>query len=136
MNSQKKRRAYPLVNRSLQYRLLAYILVYCFAIVIFFGIALFLPDIIANMDENLGLDRRLMAAERILSLHSKIWPAIIALVCLVGIHFWRISHRVIGALYRLRLAFEQITEGDLSFRVTHLACLPCWRSSAPTLSPR
>ncbi len=117
MISREKRRIYPLVNRSVQYKLTAYILVYCFAIVVVLSTALFLPDILAHMDESLSPDKRLIASERILSLHSRIWPAVIALVFLVGLHFWRISHRVIGALHHLRLSFERIMEGDLSFRV-------------------
>jgi nitrate/nitrite-specific signal transduction histidine kinase len=68
-------------------------------------------------NQDLSLDIRAAAAEKLLALHSRVWPAIIAMVCVIGIHSVRIFHRLIGPLYRFRWAFGKIGEGDLNFRV-------------------
>ena len=60
---------------------------------------------------------RAAAADRLLTLHSRVWPAIVAMVCVLGIHSVRIFHRLIGPLYRFRWAFSKIGNGDLNFRV-------------------
>lgn len=117
MAERKRRRRYPIVDRSLQYRFLAIVLVYSTTIVLFLGICLFVPDIVNMMDEELSLEVRAAAAQRMLSLHARVWPATIALVCLLGIHSVRFFHRLIGPLYRFRSACEKIREGDLGFRV-------------------
>jgi len=86
-------------------------------IVFFIAIALFLPDILDMTDEDQSLEVRAAAAERILSFHSRVWPTVITLVCLIGIHSIRIFHRLFGALYRFRWIFQKISKGDLSCRV-------------------
>jgi methyl-accepting chemotaxis protein len=113
-----RRRPYFIVDRSLQYRLLALVIIYTATVVVFLGICLFVPDILDMLNEDLGLEVRAAAAERLLSIHARVWPAIIALVCLFGIHSIRISNRLFGPLYRLRWAFGNICKGDLSFRMT------------------
>jgi hypothetical protein len=118
MPAKTRRRPYFIVDRSLQYRLLAMVIIYAAAIVVFLGICLFVPDILDMLNEDLRLEVRAAAAERILNIHARVWPAIIALVCLFGIHSIRISNRLFGPLYRLRWAFENIRKGDLSFRVS------------------
>ena len=117
MEGKSKRRQYPIVDRSLQYRFLAYVLIYCTAVVLFLGVALFVPDILDIMNEDLGLEIRAHAAERMLSLHYRVWPAVIALLCLFGLHSIRIFHRLIGPLYRFRMVFEQVGKGSLDARV-------------------
>lgn len=117
MRVRTKRQRYSIIDRSLQYRVLAIILFYCFIIVLFLAISLFVPDILGMMNEELGIEVRAVAAERVLTLHSRVWPAIIAIVCFVGIHSVRIFHRIIGPLYRFRWAFAKVSKGDLDFRV-------------------
>ena len=86
-------------------------------VVLFLAVCLFIPDILAMTNESLSLELRAAAAEKLLTLHSRVWPAIIAVVCVLGIHSVRIFHRLIGPLYRFRWAFGKISEGDLNFRV-------------------
>lgn len=117
MKKRDVRRRYPVVNRSHQYRFLAMILIYNIVIVAFFGVAIFVPDFIQLQNENLSLEVRAAIAEKILSTHVRLWPALIALLCVIGLHSFRIFHRFVGPLYRLTWAFEQIRKGDLSFRV-------------------
>lgn len=117
MTVKTRRKQYSIVDRSLQYRVLAIILTYSLVIVLFLAVCLFIPDILAMANQDLSLEMRAAAADRLLTLHSRVWPAIIAMVCVLGIHSVRIFHRLIGPLYRFRWAFSKIGNGDLNFRV-------------------
>ncbi|UCB49417.1 MAG: methyl-accepting chemotaxis protein [Deltaproteobacteria bacterium] len=112
----QRRRSY-IVNKPLQYRFLAIILIYCLTIVLFLAIFLFVPDIIRMQDENLSLEARAGAANKILTLHARVWPAVIAIICVAGFHSFRSFHRLIGPLHRFRSVFEQVGKGQLIFRV-------------------
>jgi methyl-accepting chemotaxis protein len=117
MTVRTRRKQYSIVDRSLQYRVLAIIVTYSLVIVLFLAICLFVPDILAMTEEDLSWELRAAAAEKLLTLHSRVWPAIIAMVCVLGIHSVRIFHRLIGPLYRFRWAFAEIAKGALNFRV-------------------
>jgi methyl-accepting chemotaxis protein len=117
MKTKTRRQQYSIVDRSLQYRVLAIIVTYSLVIVLFLVICLFVPDILAMSNEDLSWEIRAVAAEKLLTLHSRVWPAIIAMVCVLGIHSVRIFHRLIGPLYRFRWAFAEIAKGALNFRV-------------------
>ncbi|UCG22030.1 MAG: methyl-accepting chemotaxis protein [Deltaproteobacteria bacterium] len=117
MKTKTRRQQYSIVDRSLQYRVLAIIVTYSLVIVLFLVICLFVPDILAMSNEELSWEIRGLAAEKLLTLHSRVWPAIIAMVCVLGIHSVRIFHRLIGPLYRFRWAFAEIAKGALNFRV-------------------
>lgn len=117
MKQTYKRRRFPVVDRTMQYKFLTLILSYGMIIVMFMGLMLFVPDFIAVSDEDLSLEVRSAAAQRILTLHSRAWPAIIALICFISVHSFGIFLRLIGPLYRLRWAFSKITKGCLNFRV-------------------
>jgi len=101
----------------MQYKFMTLILSYGMIIVMFMGLMLFVPDFLAVSNEDLSIEVRSAAAQRILALHSRAWPAIIALICLISVHSFRVFHRIIGPLYRLRWAFSKITNGCLNFRV-------------------
>jgi methyl-accepting chemotaxis protein len=117
MESWKKRRRTYIVNKSLQYRFLVTILIYCVITILFILFYLFVPEFVKLNDESLSLEVRVAAADRVLMLHSRIWPAVITLIILLGIHSVLLFHRVAGPLYRFQLAFEQIKQGKISFRV-------------------
>jgi len=112
----QRRRSY-IVNKPLQYRFLAIILIYCLTIVFFLAVFLFVPDIIRMQDESLSLEARAGAANKILTLHARVWPAVIAIICVAGFHSFRSFHRLIGPLHRFRSVFEQVGNGNLSFTV-------------------
>ena len=117
MTARTRRQKYSIVDRSLQYRVLAIVVSYSLVIVLFLAICLFVPDILSMSNEQLSWEIRAAAADRLLTLHSRVWPAIIAMVCVLGIHSVRIFHRLIGPLYRFRWAFAEIAKGALNFRV-------------------
>ena len=116
VNREQRRKTY-LVNRSLQYRFLAMIIIYGLIIVLFLAVTLFVPDIVRLQDEGLSLNERAIAADKILTLHGRVWPAVIAIVCILAIHSFRSFHRLFGPLYRFRAIFEQVGTGDLTIRV-------------------
>jgi methyl-accepting chemotaxis protein len=112
-----KRRLFPIVSPSYQYRFLALVIIYCSIIVAFLAICIFVPDILQMLDENLSFEVRADAAKKILVSHSWVWPPLIALVCIIGVHSFLFFHRFIGPLYRFRWAFEKMRGGDLAFRI-------------------
>jgi hypothetical protein len=111
-----RRRAFPVIS-SLQYRFLSMTLIYSFIIVCFFAIAIFGPDIVEMRDQSLSLEIRSSAASRVIAKHSWVWPSVISLIIVLGLHSFRAFHRVIGPLYRFRWAFEQLQNGNLLWRV-------------------
>jgi len=106
-----------IVNKSLQYRFLATILIYGFVAGAFLSIYLFVPEVMKLYDESLSFEAQGAAADRILTYHSRFWPAAITLMCFIGVHSVILFHRLIGPLYRFHLAFKQVWKGDLAFRV-------------------
>jgi methyl-accepting chemotaxis protein len=117
MTKQDKRRRSYIVNKPLQYRFLAIILIYCLTIVLFLAVFLFVPDIIRMQDKSLSLEARAGAANKILTLHARVWPAVIAIICVAAFHSFRSFHRLIGPLHRFRAVFQQVGSGDMSFTV-------------------
>ena len=113
----KRRRHTYIVNKSLQYRFLATIFIYCFIVVVFILVYLFVPEFIILNDKSLSLEIRAAAADRVLMLHARVWPAVISLIIILGLHSIVLFHRIVGPLYRFQLAFEQIRQGNMSFRV-------------------
>jgi methyl-accepting chemotaxis protein len=106
-----------MVDKSLQYKFLALVLIYGGVIVVFLALCLFMPDIWRMQDQSLSIEARTSAAEKILTLHARVWPAVIALICVIGLHSFRIFHRLVGPLYRFRVVFGQVRDGDLSHPV-------------------
>ena len=111
-----RRRAFPVIN-SLQYKFLAMSIVYSFIIICFFSIATFLPDIIEMRDLGLSLEARGSAASRVLSKHTWVWPAVLSLIIVLGLHSFRAFLKIIGPVYRFRQTFEQLGKGTLPYRV-------------------
>jgi methyl-accepting chemotaxis protein len=60
---------------------------------------------------------RLYLADQMLTLHSRLWPGVLAVALLVGGQVIVVSHRIAGPLYRIRVALESMLAGDYSMRV-------------------
>jgi methyl-accepting chemotaxis protein len=113
----KSRRKVFKVTSSLQYRFLAMSLIYSFVIVCFFASAVFVPDINTMSDESISLEIRSAAANRVLTKHSWVWPALFSLIALLGIHSFREFQKVAGPLYRFRWVFGELAKGNMVFPV-------------------
>ena len=117
MVKKKFRRRTRVVNKSLQYRFLAMILIYSATLVLFLALALFVPDIVQMGDQSNNLDVRAAAADRLLAKHTWVWPGAIVLIFAISIHSFRSFWRVAGPLYRFHVVFDQVRSGDLSYPI-------------------
>jgi methyl-accepting chemotaxis protein len=107
-----RRKAFEATS-SLQYRFLAMILVYFFVIVCFFAVAVFVPDLIEMEDQSLSLAARGDAASRLLFKNSWVWPAVLSLILILGLHSFFAFQKIMGPLYRFRCTFEELGNGNL-----------------------
>jgi methyl-accepting chemotaxis protein len=112
-----RRRWFPVVNLSLQCRFLAIILAYGGLTILVLAAALFLPDFFLLSDETLDFQSRMRASEAIVAIHQRLWIPVILLLTVIGAHFFRIIHRVVGPLYRFRWAFGEIAKGNVNLTV-------------------
>ncbi len=103
---------------SFQGRLVAVSLVYFSAILLTLAAALFVPLVLELGNDATPWDQKQQASTQFLSLHTRLWPAILVLFGLLTVHTVIVSHRVAGPLYRFRKAFQAIAGGDLSRHVT------------------
>jgi len=106
-----------MVNKSLQYRFLAMILIYSASLVLFLALALFVPDIVQMRDQRSSLDVQAAAADRLLARHVWVWPGALVLILIISVHSFRSFWRVAGPLYRFQMAFDQVRGGDLSYPI-------------------
>lgn len=109
---QNQRRVFRVAS-SIQYRFFAISLSYSFIIACFFALAVFLPDMIEMRDPTLDFAIRSSAASRILSKNVWVWPAILSLIIVLGLHSFLMFKKIAGPLYRFRWAFEELGSGNL-----------------------
>ena len=109
---QNQRRAFR-VTSSLQYRFFAISISYGFIIACFFAIAVFVPDMIEMRDQSLNPAIRGIAASRVLSKNLWVWPAILSLIIVLGLHSFFMFKKIAGPLYRFRWIFEELGGGNL-----------------------
>jgi len=105
-----------LVDRF-QYQLVLINLLYILAILLIFSAALFVPLII-QLESSTPLSEQEVVASQFLSLHARVWPALLIAFLLLAIHSIFVSHRIAGPLIRFRNTFKAVAAGDLSMRVT------------------
>ena len=112
-----KRRKYPVIFRDRQYRMLLLILLYSFSIASILFVFLFLPDFYLMKDEGANQFLRGQAANRVLHLHTRLWPAILMVIGFIGLHSFRLFSVTMGPLKRLGWAFDSLKAGDLTTRL-------------------
>ncbi len=101
-----------------QYRLLALNLIYFFTILMVTAGFLFIPLMVKLDSSGLSLVEQEEVASLILSLHTRLWPAMAIVFVLLAIHSVATSHRIAGALYRFRKVFDEVAGGNLTVRAT------------------
>jgi methyl-accepting chemotaxis protein len=112
MTNKKPRKKY-IVDSSVQYKVLAVIVIYIFVAILLTGFLMFIPSIL-GLSSKVGQEQY-AAAKEVLMLHKRFWPSILIVVVLLGAHSIYLFHRLFGPLYHLNNALKQITGGDLSF---------------------
>ncbi len=113
MGKRPYKRQQILIDR-LQYQLLIFNLLYFFTILLIFSGALFIPLIIELESSTLSVSEQEAVASQFLSLHARVWPALLIAFFLFAIHSVFVSHRIAGPLIRFRNTFKAIAAGDLS----------------------
>jgi methyl-accepting chemotaxis protein len=113
MTTKRNQRHTFWVASSIQYRFFAISISYSFIIVCFFVIAVFVPDMIEMRDQSLDFAIRSSAASRILSKNLWVWPAILSLIIVLGLHSFLMFKKIAGPLYRFKRAFEELGRGNL-----------------------
>ena len=105
-----KRRKY-IVYGKLQLALMlisfSYVLLFCAVV----GLFLFTSLLMELDKSSLSSDNALIAANQILYLYKKSWPALLLSLVAVGCHSIFISHKITGPIYRFNLIFKAIKEG-------------------------
>ena len=101
-----------------QYRILFLHVLYFVALILVFTSAIFVPLIMDLQNGVLSFAERHVVANQFLSLHSRIWPAVLILFVLLSAHSVFVSHRIAGPLYRFRKVMKTVASGDLSVRFT------------------
>ena len=107
------RRRKFVLHRKLQLMLLIMSFLYVILFCIIVGMCLFIP-LMMELDKSYrGSDEDFVAAERILYLHEKFWPAILLAFFAMGCHSIFTSHKIAGPLYRFNHIFNAIKEGTV-----------------------
>lgn len=104
----------PLAPDSFQSRFLTVSLVHYLAIVLTFASVVFLPVMLHLDDHAMPLDERVEFANQFLSLHQRVWPALLVVLFLLAIHIVYFSHRFAGPLYRCTQIVRQVAQGNLT----------------------
>jgi methyl-accepting chemotaxis protein len=108
------RRKKYVIDKKLQYRLLAFNGVYFLVIVIAMAVALFTPLMNVLSSPDLSPREQGEAASKVLYIHATFWPTVLFLLLVLGAHSLLISNKIAGPLHRFQKIFQRIRDGDLS----------------------
>lgn len=114
MNLIFKRRR--LIVDRFQYRLLAISLIHFGFVLLFFSAALFLPLALQLDNPSLSWVEKEQVANMMLFYDEKLWLPLVGIFLLLTIHSVFVTHRIAGPLYRFRMTFKALAEGNLSTR--------------------
>ncbi len=79
-------------------------------------LALYVPSAL-NLDPEVPVEERFIAAKQFLALTESIWPAIIGLILAAAFFSIFRTHRIAGPLYRLHMSAKELAEGNLTLRI-------------------
>ena len=108
------RRKKYVIDKKLQYRLLAFNGIYFIVIVLAMATALFTPLMHELASPDLSPKEQGEAAGKVLYIHATFWPAVLFLLLILGAHSVLISNKIAGPLHRFQRMFQRIQDGDLS----------------------
>ncbi len=101
----------------LQRRLLFVNALYFWGLVLLTAALLFLPPMAVLLAEDAPFEAQRRAAEEMLALHQRFWPATLLVFALFAVHTVLVSHRFAGPLVRFRRIWAEMAAGDLGARV-------------------
>lgn len=93
---------------------------FCYVVVVIAAVAgaLFVPLMLELNHLPLSSAEAQRVADQFELLHSRFWPVVIVVSALLIVHGVFFSHRIAGPLYRFRLIFQSVAEGDLTVRTS------------------
>ena len=102
-----------IVVDGLQYRLLAINLLYFLVILLILAAFLFTPLVLKLRDGTtlLSAAEQQEVASQFLTLHKRIWPALLITFGLLSVHSILVSHRIAGPLYQFRRILKGLRDG-------------------------
>ena len=109
-----RRRRY-LVGR-LQYKLLAFTMVYVAVTVLSIASVVIAPMLLTGSASEPGDPTVVERARGAIYLHENVWPVLLPVLLLIAVHSVLISHRIAGPLVRLRAVMRAAGAGDLAVR--------------------
>jgi methyl-accepting chemotaxis protein len=107
------RRRKILIDRNLQFRIIAASLGYIAFYIIILAAATFIPIFIEMRSANPGSYQAYLRANSFLYLHRHLWPVVSAILVAVSIHALFFSHKLAGPMYRFRQIFLALTAGKI-----------------------
>jgi methyl-accepting chemotaxis protein len=114
MNFQKRKNYFIEKKFQTKYLLLTVILLLVYTLL--FLTIIFAPYML-TLYFDYPIDQKAEAARAILLLHGKIWPWVAGVIIFFGVISLFISHKIAGPVYRLKKSLQDITEGNLNFKV-------------------
>lgn len=64
-----------------------------------------------------NIQEQAVISKQVLSLHTRLWPAIIIVALLMGLQIILISHRIFGPVYRFEMTIKEYIKGNFSTRI-------------------
>jgi hypothetical protein len=113
MKRLKLRRRKIIIDRAMQFSLLAISLSYVLFFVMVLALALFAPLVWRLNDPALPSSESAEAARGFLYLHHNFWPPVFLTFVVITLHSIRTSHKIAGPLFRFRKVFEAIKNGSI-----------------------
>ena len=109
----KRRR---LIIDRFQYRLVAISAVHFGLVLLVFMAAILLPLMLRLDDPSASFFEKQQVAYVLLFFNEQLWLPMAAVFLLLTVHSLFVSHRIAGPLYRFRMVFKALAEGDLAVR--------------------
>ena len=103
---------------GLQYRFLGINLLYFLVVLLILAAFLFTPLVMQLRNGTLSAAEQQEVAGECLTLHKRIWPALLITLGLLSVHSVLVSHRIAGPLCQFRRILEALRDGDLTVRAT------------------
>lgn len=100
------------IDKRLQGRLLLTSFAHVGIVAAVFGCVLFLPPIVGMLTHADDSDAALQAAQQLLYLHGRFWPAAVLALLLVSLDSVRVSHRIAGPVFRFRETLRRLRDGE------------------------
>jgi len=109
------KRRHLIVDRF-QYRLIAISVAHFGLVLLIFLVAMLLPLMLRLDDPSATFFEKQQVADVLLFFNEQLWLPLAAVFMLLTVHSLFVSHRIAGPLYRFKIVFKAMAQGDLAIR--------------------